>query len=110
VVALDLLDVVALAETASRSYEVGYIRDDVADQYPPDRRAEILREVVFETVGRERQRDLFPTLGDHRATVRAFDEGSVVVYWTDELVALLTVDEGSAHVAAALDACDEALA
>jgi hypothetical protein len=98
---------VALAGTASRSCDVGDIRDDAADRCPPDRRA--VRGVAFETLGRERQHDLFPTLGDRRATVRAFDGGSVV-HRTDELVARLTVDEGAAHVAAALDARGEALA
>jgi hypothetical protein len=101
---------VALAAVESRSYEVGYVRDDVAAAYPPERRTDILREVVFETLGRDHQRDLFPTLGDHHATVRAFEDGSVVVYWTDETIGFLTVDAGTAHVAAALDACEEALA
>jgi hypothetical protein len=59
------------------TWNIQYIRDDVADAYGDDSIEEIANDLVFDVLNIQQQESLYE-LGAHRATLRLFEDGFVV--------------------------------
>lgn len=78
------LRTVAVGDLEHQLYEVVYMRDDIADLYPSEKRDEIVRDALLENVAERRQEELFSPLGELNFTTRVFDGGINVYCWIDE--------------------------
>lgn len=78
------LRTVAVGDLDAQAYEVTYMRDDIAELYPPETRDEIFRDALLENVAERRQEELFEPLGTLNFTTRVFDGGINVYCWIDE--------------------------
>lgn len=58
---------------AGRTYDVVYVRDEVREQYTDDEVAQIVEDLVFDTLDKQHQEGMY-VHGDLACTVRCFEE------------------------------------
>jgi hypothetical protein len=78
------LRTVAVGDLEHQLYEVVYMREDIGELYPAEKRDEIVRDALLENVAERRQEELFSPLGALNFTTRVFDGGINVYCWIDE--------------------------
>jgi len=75
-------------------WTIEYIRDDLRDAYDSDAVDDIAGDLALSVLGSDRQEDLYD-LGAVRATVRMFEDGTVVHVPTDDRSGYLVSVEDS---------------
>ena len=80
----DPLRTVAIGDLDHQLYEVVYMREDIGQLYPSEKRDEIFNDALLENVAERRQEELFSPLGRLNFTTRVFDGGINVYCWIDE--------------------------
>lgn len=90
------LRVVAAGDVENEAYELLYVRPDVREAYPDGAEDRLFENLVFEYLGSDVQEDDFEALGELQFTIRSFENGSVVIGLTEEVLVFVSID-GSDH-------------
>ncbi|QLD88062.1 hypothetical protein HWV07_03005 [Natronomonas salina] len=86
----------AVGDVESGEYEVRYMRPDVEREYSRETQDRIFESLVFEYLGSPARESDFEPLGELQFTTRSFENGHVVMCWSDETLLFVALD-GSEH-------------
>ena len=99
------LRTIAVGQFEAESYDIVYIRDDIAAQYSEEMREQIFNDLVLENLVEVRQQDLFPPLGGLKYTARVFDGGINVIGWEEDKGVFIGLDDDVSLVEPTISAC-----